>query len=245
MVDVLLDPVLSYLSQVLPPPIYSVLISVLSHALALSSLILDFITPYFSRAWDSQTILPPLITLLMAYFALYIFYHTTARMIRTSLWLLKWGSYLSMLVAGLGWLLANGNSVGMYGGLASGLRNLVLEFLNGQKSSGTSRSGSPSQSSRTRRTEKQRPKAWDSFDRHRDWKGQGSQADDDATDANQIISEIIESARNNLKDSSWWSLVKGIVEGGDVVADSDDHSSKKFPAAGSQSNTKAGRSRSR
>ena len=66
-----LDPLFSYLSSVLPGPVYSIVESLITHSLALLSALFNFVTTVASaQNWDAQKILPPLITLLAAYLAL-------------------------------------------------------------------------------------------------------------------------------------------------------------------------------
>src|SRR5882762_8101257 len=105
-----LDPLLDYLSSRLPPPLFSFLLSLLSHALALFTSLLNLIFTVVSTKpadWDAQTLLPPLITLLAAYLALVSIYRTTSWMVRTTVWMMKWGAILSALAAGAGWMMGN------------------------------------------------------------------------------------------------------------------------------------------
>jgi len=96
------DPLLSYIEAVLPPPVYSILLTVLSHSLALASALLSLATS--PSTWNAQTILPPLITILAAYIALSSLYRT----IRFTIWLVKWGTILASLFGGVGWLMSGG-----------------------------------------------------------------------------------------------------------------------------------------
>ncbi|GAW03310.1 hypothetical protein LENED_005028 [Lentinula edodes] len=67
-----LDPALSFLSENLPQPVYSTLISIISYGLALVSALLTLLQSliFDSSNWNAQTILPPLLALLSAYFAI-------------------------------------------------------------------------------------------------------------------------------------------------------------------------------
>src|SRR6267154_831419 len=89
-----LDPLLDFFAEQLPPPLYSFLISLLSHSLALFTALVSLISSLVSSKpweWDAQTIIPPLITFLAAYLALVSLYRTTSWMVRTSFWFIKWG----------------------------------------------------------------------------------------------------------------------------------------------------------
>ncbi|KAF8070311.1 hypothetical protein FPV67DRAFT_1486896 [Lyophyllum atratum] len=239
-----LDPVLSYLSDTLPQPLYSFLINALSHCLAVLTAVYALITPLLSTnpfEWDAQTLLPPLITLLAAYLALVSFYRTTTWMLRTSVFLVKWGTLFGTFVAALAWVMgnanANGNGVAAYG-LMSTIRGIVLDYTQGKKRNGrSSRSRSQAKPLRTR-GEKRKPKPWESFERHREWQYDESQGN---TDAQNVISDILGTTGKYVKESGWWKAVKGVVEGG-TPTDTVDSESK---GGEKQPKTKAGSSRSR
>src|SRR5882762_10277449 len=138
----IIDPILSYLSSVLPPPLYSFLLTLLAHSLALfTSLISLGYTLLSSRPWewDAQTVIPPLITFLAAYLALVSLYRTTSWMFHIGVWVMKWGTIVGALVAGAGWVAAQaggmggGNGIGLgQGGMMSFLGSLILDTINGQ-----------------------------------------------------------------------------------------------------------------
>ncbi|KAG6862322.1 hypothetical protein C0995_016020 [Termitomyces sp. Mi166 len=246
----LFAPVLSYFSDILPAPIYSFLINALSHILALYSATFDLISFLISRnplEWDLQTILPPLVTLFAAYFALLSFYRTTTWMLRTSIFFVKWGTLFGILIAGTAWFMGNESSLGRYSGVISTLGNFILDAMNGsvQKSTGHSRSSSRTQSSRTQESEGRKPKAWDSFERHREWQYEQMQGNGATTDAQKVIDDIIGSAGKFVRENGWWSVVKGIVEGIPETGHSNGGQTAKRSSRDSQAKTKAGRSRSR
>ena len=90
-----------------------------------------------AQSWDSQKILPPLITLLAAYLALVSFYRTTGWMIRTAFAFVKWGGIIATLAAGAGYFMANagqgqGDGVGLAGGILPMVGNAVFGMLSGQ-----------------------------------------------------------------------------------------------------------------
>ena len=96
-----LEPLLGFPSSVLPPAAFSIVQPLVTYSLAFLSALFHFVSSIASaQGWDSQKILPPLITLLMAYLALVSFYRTTGWMIRTAFWFVKWGGILAALAAG-------------------------------------------------------------------------------------------------------------------------------------------------
>lgn len=103
-----LDPVLDFLADHLPPPLYEFLLSLLSHTLALFSALISLIINLVRARpweWDAQIILPPLITVLASYLALVSFYRTTSWMVRTGVWFVKWGTIIGALAAGAGYFM--------------------------------------------------------------------------------------------------------------------------------------------
>ncbi|KAG6920107.1 hypothetical protein DXG01_010175 [Tephrocybe rancida] len=243
-----LSPVFSYLAETLPSPLYSAVIYALSHLLAVTYAFISVIRSFISRnplEWDAQTILPPIMTLFAAYVALLSFYRTTTWMLRTSIFFVKWGTFFGILMAGAGWLLGNGRSVGRYGGIVSGFGDFFLDVMNGQEQktagSGSSRSGSRTRSSRTRESDKREPKPWDSYERHREY--EAKREDDSSTDAQKVIGDILGSASKIVKESGWWSVLKGVVDGG--ISETDGGGTQQRSSQDSQAKAKAGRSRSR
>ncbi|KIM45136.1 hypothetical protein M413DRAFT_35330, partial [Hebeloma cylindrosporum] len=115
-----LDPVLEFLSNNLPSPLYALLLKVLSHSLgaiaALTTLCESLLSSSPSN-WNAQTLLPPIITILAAYLALASLYRTTSWLIRLIFWFMKWGTLLGILMGGVGYLIggAVGNAVGNQG----------------------------------------------------------------------------------------------------------------------------------
>ncbi|KIN96186.1 hypothetical protein M404DRAFT_67400, partial [Pisolithus tinctorius Marx 270] len=105
-----LDPLLDFLSDQLPPPLYTFLLSFLSHIITLLTALISLIQSLIAAKpweWDPQTIIPPLISILAAYLALHSLYRTTGWIFRTVLWFVKWGTILAAVSAGMGWYMAN------------------------------------------------------------------------------------------------------------------------------------------
>ncbi|TFK44553.1 hypothetical protein BDQ12DRAFT_673200 [Crucibulum laeve] len=224
-IPALFDPVLDYLSETLPSPLYSFLINLVSHCMTLFAALFNLFTSLISTnplQWDAQTVLPPLISVLAAYLALASLYRTTSWMIRTSVWFIKWGTIIGALTAGAGWYMGStqGNGVGGYG-IVSSIGGLLLDMINGkgQNAAGGSRANSQSRiprsrSSRSKTTSQKKPKPWDTFESHRQWQYQErAQGNGDATDIQKIINDIVETATNLFGETSWWGSAKSVFDG--------------------------------
>lgn len=154
-----LDPALDFLADHLPAPVYDTLFSILSYGLLLASGAFSLLTTLPSWKpweWDAQKVLPPLISILAAYYTLLSIYRTTSWMVRTTFWVLKWAVIASILGATFGWLNTNGAAQGgALGSLLGTLQNQEGARAQTARAGGRSRSG--------------RPRPWDSFDTHQQW----------------------------------------------------------------------------
>jgi len=225
----ILDPILSYLSSVLPLPLYSFLLTLLSHSLALfTSLISLCYTLLSSRPWewDVQTVIPPLITFLAAYLALVSLYKTTSWMFHVGVWVMKWGTIVGALVAGAGWLVAqaggvdDGNGVGQARGMGvmSFLSGLVLDAINGQgqNAAGSTRSQSRSHTQSKSRT---RSKAWEPFRQQqgqRSTKTKTNRNKNERTqegDGNESVQGIIENIIGAAEKGGWLDAARNAMNG--------------------------------
>jgi hypothetical protein len=238
-----LEPVLDYLSDVLPYPIYSFLISLMSHCLAFVTALFTLLSSLISTHpsnWDTQAILPPLITVLAAYLSLVAFYRTTSWLFRTAIWFIKWGTVIGALAAGAGWFAAQPhNGVGAYGTTAlTKIGGVILEMLNQRNTNADAqaKSGGSGSKKATSQTSQKRPKSREPFELHRERRqrqeGQGTQE----TDARELMDNIVDAATEVLKQSGWWSLIGSLTWQADVQRDQPNSSSQK---------PKVGRSRSR
>jgi hypothetical protein len=241
--DYTLEPLLEHIRSVLPPQLYSVLVSFVSHSITLVYSFSALVLPLISTKpweWDTQTILPPLISVLTAYLALVSLYRTTTWMIRTSWWFIKWGTTLALLIAGVGWIVGTVNSIGFpqTGNTAYTFGGVLLDAMN---SIGGSRDRSSSRSqtfrSRTKASSRVRskPKPWESFERHREWEQQQQQGNGDAL---KVVEDIVGAAGQALKDSSWWEAV---VDGSSGDSDNADLFGRKTKMASAKG--KSSRSR--
>ncbi|KAG1802640.1 uncharacterized protein HD556DRAFT_1331237 [Suillus plorans] len=225
-----LDPLLSFLADQLPPPLYSFLLSFLSHSLALFTALLSLISSLISSKpwqWDAQTILPPLISFLAAYLALVSLYRTTSWMVRTSIWFIKWGTIFGALTAGLGWYMGQNAGIGSTS-IISSLAGFISDVLNEQTQTTPGTSQSPK--TRTQRKSNDRPKSWESFEKHKQWQYQERDGNQEGNDAQKIMSNIAKAANRLLAEGGWWDAARGIFDGptsDDKATGSDSDRTKK------------------
>ncbi|KAJ7128896.1 hypothetical protein C8R43DRAFT_1026274 [Mycena crocata] len=213
-----LDPLLAYLSDTLPAPIYSFSITLLSHILAILTALYALVQSLLSThplQWDAQTVLPPLIALLTSYLAIVSLYRTTSWMFRTSLWFIKWGTIVGGIVAASSWLFLQQDGNVLAGrGIVAGIGGLLLNMINGD---GRNAAGGPRTRSQTAKqgrkskTRLRKPKPWDSFEQHREWQFQENGGNDG--DAQDVLGNILDAAGKVVKDSRWWEVAKGVFSG--------------------------------
>src|SRR6266404_4915982 len=128
----LLEPLLSYISSCLPPPIYNALLTLVAHGLAFISALISLGTALISSRpsdWDVQKIVPPLITFLAAYLALSSAVRTATWFVRTTTWLIKWGIITAAVSAATTWVFVGSNGSG---GIVPRVAGTVLDMLYGQ-----------------------------------------------------------------------------------------------------------------
>ncbi|KIP02932.1 hypothetical protein PHLGIDRAFT_95415 [Phlebiopsis gigantea 11061_1 CR5-6] len=224
----LFDPLLDFLSSKLPPQLYDIADTLLTHTYSLASSLFVLIRTLASNSpfqLDAQQILPPLITLFAAYLALVSFYRTTGWMIRTAFAFVKWGFILSTLGAAAGYFLANANVDGAGNGLGAALGGGLLPTLGGlllglsnpdqQNAASRNRRSRPRTSSGTGSgtQRKDRPKAYGSWDKHKDWqyKEQAYHQGGDGEGAN--VQKILGDIGRAVQESGWWDAAKGAMDG--------------------------------
>ncbi|KAG2342964.1 hypothetical protein BDR05DRAFT_963780 [Suillus weaverae] len=228
-----LDPFLGFLAEQLPPPLYSFLLSFLSHSLALFTALISLISSLIASKpwqWDAQTIIPPLISFLAAYLALVSLYRTTSWMVRTSIWFIKWGTVLGALTTGLGWYMGQNTGVENTS-IISSLGGFIWDVLNGQAqpTPGTQRS-SRLPKTRTQHKSNDRPRSWESFAKHKQWQHQERDGNQEGSDAQKIMSNIAKAANRLLAEGGWWDVARGIFDGPnseDKASSSDSGGTKK------------------
>lgn len=228
-----LDPLLGFLADQLPPPLYSFLLSFLAHSLALFTALISLISSLIASKpwqWDAQTIIPPLISVLAAYLALVSLYRTTSWMVRTSIWFIKWGTILGALTAGMGWYMGQNAGVGN-ASIVSSLGGFIWDVLNGQaQSTPSTQRSSRSPRTRTQHKSNDRPKSWESFEKHKQWQYQERDGNQDGNDAQKIMANIAKAANRLLVEGGWWDVARGIFDGPnteDKATNSDNSGTKK------------------
>jgi len=206
-----LDPLLTYLADALPPPLYSFLIQFLSHCLALLSTFLSLVIALLSKhpaEWNAQTLLPPLISFLATYLALVSIYRTTSWLIRTSLWFAKWGILFGALTTSIGWCLGSTQAGGIVtSGIASHFHDYLLNIINGLDTVG-SRQEDHMRDSHKSTT---RPKPWESFDHHKEWHYNANLNGE--TDLERLFSSLMGAAGRTFKEQLGLKSVMSGVEG--------------------------------
>lgn len=203
------DYILVYIYETLPAPLYSLLFNILANSLALFTALQTLVTSLISLSWDAQTLLPPLIGIFTAYLALLSLYRTTSWVLRTSVWIIKWGIILGALMAGAGWCMGNRaeRSIVNYG-FVSNVGGFVLDMINGEgQDVSRSRSKSRVRNSRPSRSPNKKPKVWESFKRHREWQNQEKAAvTDKKTSLPQIFNDLVVGvASKAVGGSGWWN----------------------------------------
>ncbi|KZT72157.1 hypothetical protein DAEQUDRAFT_723328 [Daedalea quercina L-15889] len=220
-----LDPLLDHLSSALPPSVYDVVISVLSYSISFCTslfYLLKALASSHPASWDTQTVLPPLIMVLSAYLALVSFYRTTGWMIRTTFAFVKWGTIISALAAGAGYMMANANAngengVGRGSGIVPTVGGMILDMLNGQDGNvaGGARTSRTSSRPRAQRQKAPRPKPWESWDQHQEWQyKENAQNEGDHGDSStsQIMGQIFGTVGRAVREGGWWEAAKQAVD---------------------------------
>jgi hypothetical protein len=199
----LFEPLLSYISSCLPPPVYNALLTLVVHGLSFLSALISLGTALISSRpsdWDAQKIVPPLITLLAVYLALSSAVRTATWFVRTTTWLIKWGIITAALSVASAWIFGGG-------GLVPSLAGVVLDIFNGRSQDAA---GGPRGSHQRVR---ERPSAWESYDKHREWQYEEQQWNAaDSTSPSQHVQQFVADALQRAKDGSWWSIARGAMQ---------------------------------
>ncbi|KAF8813654.1 hypothetical protein BYT27DRAFT_7180405 [Phlegmacium glaucopus] len=232
--NALLDPVLKYIAAYLPPPLYSVVITLLSRSFTTATSIARLCNLLLPTDWNVQAFLPAIITILAAYLALASLYRTTSLVLRTSFWLIKWGSIISILLAGASYYMGNNVAVGNRG-IIPDIGRYMINLANGDH--GSAGAWQTAKLRQGRKQKPQRPKAWESFARHREWQYQ--EANDGQVQGEQLVTIIADAADRILEKSEWWAVVKN------MWGNSEEHSEGRSPKNTKSNKAPTGNSRSR
>ncbi|PFH52017.1 hypothetical protein AMATHDRAFT_2506 [Amanita thiersii Skay4041] len=210
-----LDSLLSYLADHLPPPVYSLALDVLSRFIAIVSSFASILTSITTdpTSWDLYGILPSIISILCAYLALLTLYRTTTWMIRTIIWFIKWGFILSVIFTAMGWYLRDAamGEVGIAGNSLFTSISALYNHASAAMDSTKSHAASSNTHSNTRR-----PKPWDSFDKHRRWQPENQWTAATADEpADNVLKTVIDIAGGVVKQGvRWWEIAKTVVDDG-------------------------------
>jgi hypothetical protein len=204
-----LNPIFSYISSCLPPPVYGALLTLFAHGLAFFNALLGLGTALITSNptdWDAQRIIPPLLTLLAAYLALASALRTAKWFVYTTAWLVKWGVVAAAVSAALAWALGGAGNGG--GGIVPSLIAMVSDMLNGRwKDAVTGGSRSSHQRSTSR------PRAWDSFEQHWEWQFEEEQWNAaNAASPAAHVQRFVADALNRARDGNWLSMARGALQ---------------------------------
>ncbi|KZV69333.1 hypothetical protein PENSPDRAFT_652414 [Peniophora sp. CONT] len=215
----ILDPILDYLYDVLPPGVYDFMIGAAANLLAFGTAAYN-VTIYLAGAkpweWDAQTIIPPLIALLTAYMALLMAWRTISWMVRSTIWVIKWGTILSVLVGGAGYFAGGGangggvaNGPGVNGGVGfAQMAGAVFDMLRGAGRRATAATGDEDGAKPGRA----RPAAWESFDAHREWQfEEGAEREGQTNPASEEVQKVIDGIMTQMRDGGIWGMAQGVA----------------------------------
>lgn len=164
-------------------------------------------------SFNLQTLLPPVISILTIYFALVSLYHTTTFFVRSTVFLLKWGTLIGVSAAALGYV-------------ANMFRPNSFDIFNqGEARRPPFRSA--------------RPRVWDTFEEHRRWRENQREENPYAADAGRITRETVEkfidATQQMANQAGWWGTLSEFAAKtfvGDNAADPVKKRRKKKDAKG-------------
>ena len=208
-----LDPILELIEDKLPAPAFAAFETFLSNFIALSGGLISIISTLFRTdfsQWNAQTIVPPLITILAAYLALFNLYKTTRWFVRSAFFMLKWGTILSALLGGAGYFMSGWGQEVAANGLTSAAMSALLDMVNGQ---GRDATGGDKHRYNTRsKTRGSKPTMWDSFAQHQDWNKQEAGEQEEESEGSKLMKGIAKAAVQVLNNNGWLEAAKSVVE---------------------------------
>jgi len=203
--NAILDPLLEYMATYLPPSLYSVVITLLSHSFATATSIARLCSLLLPTYWNVQAFLPAIISILAAYLALASLYRTTSWVLRTGFWFIKWGTIISILLAGASYYVGNDIAVGNRG-IIPDIGRYMISLANGDQ--GSAEDWRRAKLQQGRKQKSPRPKAWESFERHREWQYQ--EANNGQVEGEHLTMIIADAVDHVLEKSEWWAVVRNI-----------------------------------
>ena len=193
-------PLLKFIAAYLPASLYPPLVTLLSHLFATAAVV--------SRLWDSlfsqnptdwiQAYLPAVISILAVYLALASLYRTTSWVLRTSFWFIKWGTIISILLAGASYYIGNDIAVENQN-IIPDIGRYVINMANGDQGSADRRKF------KSRQKTKQKPKVWESFERLHEWQYQDAEVESEnlmsmiAGAADAVLKKIWDDGEEHLE----------------------------------------------
>lgn len=221
-----LDPLFDILEDNLPGPLNTLIYNILSYGFLLLSSLVSFLyslPTWKPWEWDTQAILPPLISALVAYYVLYSMYRTTGWMIRFVIRMVEYTVLVAIVFAGVGWFLGtngldvNQNNNGGFAGIARELINQHSNNRNRRAATSHSRRAQSHRFGASATASKPRP--WDTFELHRQWQYMENGARDaDNNDAYNVIHQVFMTVTRafGMFDGATGGVIRNLAE---MVAD--------------------------
>jgi hypothetical protein len=222
-------PLLKFIAAYLPTSLYPPLYTLLSHLFATTTTVSRLWNSLFSQNptdWNIQAFLPAIISILAVYLALASLYRTTRWVLRTSFWFIKWGTIISILLAGASYYMGNDIAVENRG-IIPDIGRYMINMANGGR--GSEDWGRV----KSRQKRKQKPKVWESFERLYEWQYQ--EVNNAQVESENLMSMIAGAADRVLEKSEWWAVVKNSWGNGEEHGFSKNTNSRKSPSGKSRS----------
>ena len=229
-------PLLKFIATYLPTPLYPPLLTLLSHLFATATTVSRLWNSLFSQNptdWNIQAFLPAIISILAVYLALASLYRTTSWVLRTSFWFIKWGTIISILLAGASYYMGNDAAVENRD-IIPDIGRYMINMANGGQ--GSKDWGKV----KSRQKRKQKPNVWESFERLYEWQYQ--EVNNAHVESENLMSMIAGAADHILEKNEWWAVVRNSRGNGEVR---EEHSEGRFSKSTNSRKSPSGKSRSR
>ena len=193
-------PLLKLIAAYLPTSFYPPLFTVLSHLFetaTAASRLWNSLFYQYSTNWI-QAFLPAIISILAVYLALASLYRTTSWFLRTSFWFIKWGTMISILLAGVSYYMGNDVAVEDRG-IIPDIGRYMMNMANGGQGS------EDWMKLKSQQKRKQKPKVWESFERLYEWQYQG--VNNAQVESENLMSMIAGAADSVVKN--FWEQSEG------------------------------------
>ena len=203
-----LNPFIEYMRASLPPPLYSFVVKILSHAFTAATAIIRLTVSLTNKnpsEWNAETLLPPIITLIAAYLALASLYRTASWAIRLTLFFLKWGCLIGIAMGMAGYYAGNKENGVANQGDEGFPGNVISSVFGGASSSKHNRQTKP------RRATQTKPKPRDSFP---EWQYRDQVEDPTTNPHAQLIMDSIVNAAGLALEGNWWSTITKLGQSG-------------------------------